>query len=356
MPAKRNIKTYTKEELIKSHAIIGNQKNLEDVVYLTEVKFKDESEDSFVKCLHCGAKFAQLDAHIKKFHNQTPKEYLIQFEGASLVCKNIKDRVSGDKNPAAGHGGLYSKFSDKFIKYDGLTQEEINLHKKDVANKSKETKKANPHNENTKIEYYIAQGMAIEDAEEALSIRQSTFTLDKCVDKYGELVGNFIWQSRQDKWQKTLLSKPQEEIDRINRSKAPKINYSNLWHGFVNSTGIFYFIKISDDLYKFGLTTQKSIKKRYSMISVNRYSILRSIDFESAAWAFKLEKVISHISQKYYIDKSDGIEPFGWTETLRLNSEELTYILSKFEMLNDLDKIDKAYDKFILEPLRKQNA
>lgn len=200
MPAKRNIKTYTKEELIKSHAIIGSQKKLEDIVYLTEVKFKDESEDSFVKCLHCGAKFAQLDAHIKKFHNQTPKEYLIQFEGASLVCKNSKDRVSGDKNPAAGHGGLYSKFSDKFLKYDGLTQEEINLHKKDVANKSKETKKANPHNENTKIEYYTSRGYSEEDAIQQLSIRQSTFTLKKCVENYGEDLGKEIWTNRQDEW------------------------------------------------------------------------------------------------------------------------------------------------------------
>ena len=200
MPAKRNIKTYTKEELIKSHAIIGSQKKLEDIVYLTEVKFKNESEDSFVKCLHCGAKFAQLDAHIKKFHNQTPKEYLAQFAGASLVCKNSKDRVSGDKNPAAGHGGLYSKFSDKFLKYDGLTQEEINLHKKDVANKSKETKKANPHNENTKIEYYTSRGYSEEDAIQQLSIRQSTFTLKKCVENYGEDLGKEIWTNRQDEW------------------------------------------------------------------------------------------------------------------------------------------------------------
>jgi very-short-patch-repair endonuclease len=69
-------------------------------------------------------------------------------------------------------------------------------------------------------EYWIERGKTKEEAIEEVKKSQSTFSLEKCILKFGEEEGTKKWQKRQDKWIKTLNSKPQEEKDRINRSKV----------------------------------------------------------------------------------------------------------------------------------------
>lgn len=56
----------------------------------------------------------------------------------------------------------------------------------------------------TNIEYYINKGMSIEDAKKALHDRQSTFSLNKCIEKYGREKGIEIFNNRQLKWQQSL--------------------------------------------------------------------------------------------------------------------------------------------------------
>jgi hypothetical protein len=46
---------------------------------------------------------------------------------------------------------------------------------------------------NTTIEYYLKKGMSLDDAKISLIERQRTFTLEKCIDKYGEEQGRQIW-------------------------------------------------------------------------------------------------------------------------------------------------------------------
>ena len=56
----------------------------------------------------------------------------------------------------------------------------------------------------TNIEYYLNQGMSEEDAKKALHDRQSTFTLEKCIKKYGEEEGTKRFIERQNKWKAKL--------------------------------------------------------------------------------------------------------------------------------------------------------
>lgn len=62
--------------------------------------------------------------------------------------------------------------------------------------------------------------MSLEDATKALSERQTTFSLEKCIEKHGALIGVSVWQERQNKWQDNINSKPDEERQRINRLKV----------------------------------------------------------------------------------------------------------------------------------------
>lgn len=90
-------------------------------------------------------------------------------------------------------------------RYPGLTQEEreqmLIKHRENVKNKVKSAIKQ------TNIEYYINRGMSEEEAKQALHNRQSTFSLEKCIKKYGSEKGKLVWQERQDKWITTLYNK-----------------------------------------------------------------------------------------------------------------------------------------------------
>jgi hypothetical protein len=68
-------------------------------------------------------------------------------------------------------------------------------------------------------EYWIKKGHSEEEAIKIVSEKQSTFSLEKCLEKYGEIEGKKIWASRQNKWLKTLDSKTEEEKLEILRKK-----------------------------------------------------------------------------------------------------------------------------------------
>ena len=72
--------------------------------------------------------------------------------------------------------------------------------------------------QSTQLQYYIDKGMNKKEAKEALSERQRTFTLDKCISKYGEDEGTRIFEERQCKWQKSLHSAFRKNHDTINTS------------------------------------------------------------------------------------------------------------------------------------------
>lgn len=82
-----------------------------------------------------------------------------------------------------------------------------------------------------RLEYFLEQGMSLEEAKEALDKRQSTFSRDKCIEKYGEELGLEIFEQRQNKWQQTLTSKPEEEIREINSRKAITLDRMITKHG-----------------------------------------------------------------------------------------------------------------------------
>lgn len=66
---------------------------------------------------------------------------------------------------------------------------------------------------NNRIEYWLDKGYSLEEALEKLTKRQSTFSLEKCIKKYGETEGLVKFYKRQEKWQKSLYeNKTDDEI------------------------------------------------------------------------------------------------------------------------------------------------
>lgn len=165
-------------------------------------------------------------------------------EKAQQMLERKSQRVKGDNNPAYKHNGRYSKWSKNFHKERSEEQYQDDL--QDLKNQVCKTKSEIPENVNTRIEHYTSKGMSEEEAKIALSERQTTFNLDKCIERHGEVKGKEIWQARQEKWQNTMKSKSPEEIARINKGKAKGLNlhrHSNI------SQELFDSFNIEDSRY-----------------------------------------------------------------------------------------------------------
>ena len=89
---------------------------------------------------------------------------------------------------------------------------------------------------NTTLEYYEAKGMSTVEAHLALKERQRTFTLEKCIHKYGQEEGIKRFEDRNYRWQKSLDSKTDEEKKAIMISKTRNLyRYSKESLIFFNS-------------------------------------------------------------------------------------------------------------------------
>jgi hypothetical protein len=141
---------------------------------------------------------------------------------------------------------------------------------------------------NTRLDYYINKGYSLEESKDILSKRQATFSLDKCIEKYGIKEGIEIFNKRQDKWLETLNSKPQEEIDRINKAKMFDKNGNPHTALFFHNNslkkykdikqvnGRLYYVRFYDEdktFWKIGITT-KSIEERFGKSCPFKYDII----------------------------------------------------------------------------------
>jgi len=76
----------------------------------------------------------------------------------------------------------------------------------------------------TQLKYWINKGYTEEEAKEKLKERQRTFTLDKCIKKYGKEKGFDVWRKRHEEWSKKIEAKYRNG----EFSKMCKHNYSNI--------------------------------------------------------------------------------------------------------------------------------
>ena len=72
-------------------------------------------------------------------------------------------------------------------------------------------------------EYWIKKGLSEEDAIKAVKTRQTTFSLKRNIEKYGEVEGLKRWKERQAKWQKSMRSLPLEVLDNIKKAQSMSV-------------------------------------------------------------------------------------------------------------------------------------
>ena len=172
-----------------------------------------------ITCKVCGKQSNRIyGAHLKS-HGLTSNDYKRMYPGEPLYSesdnKNTKinsgkhmktdkykkmfsKMFSGENNPNSKSRTTEeqrrqrSPFSKDFIKYDNDNQA--------LAFSRKVSNAIGPEKRPIKIEYWLNKGYSEEDAKLKLTERQQTFTLEKCIKKYGEIKGKERWMNRQIKW------------------------------------------------------------------------------------------------------------------------------------------------------------
>jgi len=179
----------------------------------------------------------ELTNHIFRKHNVKAQEYRKLYPGSPIRCESLlqkqSNRMKGEKNIAYQHDGRLSPFSDKFFKGTNKVEETKVKAKLNKQLLNKDT---------TKIEYWLekTKGDLIE-AKKLLSQRQSTFSLTKCISKYGEESGRNIWLNRQERWHKNFK--------KSNFSKISQDLFWNISKQINNLNGI-YFAQLNENKEK----------------------------------------------------------------------------------------------------------
>ena len=133
-----------------------------------------------------------------------------------------------EHNPFKGHGSELSPFSSSFNGYSSLPSSVVDEKLANIMKRRIKTMNEN-HNNPCRVDYFTSRGFSESDAAEQLVERQRTFTLEKCVEKYGKEIGTEIYRNRQIRWQNTMRSKGLNETERIIKSRlAFSMGYSRM--------------------------------------------------------------------------------------------------------------------------------
>jgi len=191
---------------------------------------------------------------------------------------------------------------------------------------------------NNCIDYWILRGYSPEEAKKEISKRQATFSLDVCIEKFGEELGRNKWLERQEKWQTTLSNKTPEEIEEINRKKTNQMSWGNLWRNESNDIGKFYLLDLGGGCYKIGITTQ-TVDERYR--SPKDFELIREFEYPINI-CFRVEQIIKKKFKEHSISKKEQIGNFGWTETFRFPDHNIILVEIE-EMFNNPENTLKLF-------------
>jgi len=241
----------------------------------------------------------------------------------------------------------FTGFSVDYYISIGYTNEEANIKVSENRKKQQEGTalaiSTNPDTSPLRIGYYINKGMSEDEAKEALRIRQTTFSLEICIEKYGEEEGKKVWQERQDKWQDTLTSKSPEEILRINKLKvegslsSTTTGRSKKEEDFISKLEFFYGIEIERNIILEENNLIRTFDGRYKNILIEfqgKYWHCDPREYKSDFFHTIKKKTAQEIwdydLEKKTLFESIGYEIFCVWEKDYDNKEELAKIFQEF--------------------------
>lgn len=239
-----------------------------------------------------------LTSHIFRKHNIKATQYKEMYPNMPIrsdaLLKLQSERISGAKNPAYQHGGKFSPFSEKFI---NGTHNVESTKKKAKENKQKLNK------DTTKIEYWLEKTNGnVEEAQKLLSERQSTFSLNICIEKYGDETGREIWLNRQEKWHKSYK-----------KSNFSKVSQGLFWEisKELDDLSNIYFAQLDENKQKDSSGVNHELRLKLEKLILPDFIDVkkgRIIEFDGTYWhevknkKYEFDKNPDTIREKILID------------------------------------------------------
>ena len=134
--------------------------------------------------------------------NMNVSQGFVRYTKSDEGRKNLSEKIKGDKNPnsKAAVDELTRKsrspFSIEYYKKKGISEDDAKRMISELA-----TNMCKNRITNTDLAYWIDKaGGNIEEGERLYRDRQHTFSLEKCIKRYGEEKGFEVWKARQEKW------------------------------------------------------------------------------------------------------------------------------------------------------------
>jgi hypothetical protein len=246
--------------LSRTHSFThNNSKEYYDTWYKTD----DEGLDPFTKgqteFISIGRGYKRFDgseeSNKKKLATSTV-EYWVNVKGYTLEEAQsyfnsmkkeagLKSKATWNRNVSENPDHVYSGgYSVKKFMLDGFSEEDAikrhedaRLRRKDSL---KETYKKNPDmfvgKRMGQVEYWVNGGYSYEDAKKKVKESQTTFTLDKCIQRYGEIEGPLRYHARHTSWSKKMEEKYKNgEFSRHSPTKPQSIRSSKVELEFIES-------------------------------------------------------------------------------------------------------------------------
>ena len=154
---------------------------------------------------------SEYEAKVKIFEIQSSASK--QVKNRSILSKVNLINKGMNKEDADRFMQKKSQFSKEFWIDRGLTEDNAmkkisrlqSINSDKLSQKRKELPNKYSATTQTQLGYWIKNGYSDEEAKLKLKERQSTFTLDKCIKKYGYKIGETVYNLRQTKWREKLV-------------------------------------------------------------------------------------------------------------------------------------------------------
>lgn len=182
-------------------ALTKHKNELHGILSKDQEKTTNAESKRIIECKICGKKVGRLNhlsRHIKNDHTDiTVEDYYMKYTLNTNIrpsCKQCGNKVNFDFTVGFNDFCCFSCSTTWYAKNTNRI--------KTAMNTIKENKKNDPDFQlgPMHIKYWINKGYSEEDAKKMVTERQTTFNLEKCIKKYGEVAGKLRWKDRQNKW------------------------------------------------------------------------------------------------------------------------------------------------------------
>lgn len=241
-----NNKTYTNPRTITN--LLFEKYNMTAFEYA--IKWNLIGDDDYIRCKICGSACDSIGKHLSVKHKGYGgiEQYKKQYgEDVELLSKTYNEHLTNKMLGENNHNHTNnttelerqqkSPFSIEFwkLKYPNKTDKQLNkllLSFRDSALSDREF--------DTRLEYYLKRGYTEDEGLELIKKRQTTFSKEICIEKYGEVEGLKRWNDRQELWIKNY--------PKLNYSKISQVLFKELYESIKNDFCDIYFAILNNDL------------------------------------------------------------------------------------------------------------